>query len=81
MTKIFGHASLRGVWTLVFFAGFLFLIAFNDQYFSSAQRTSKETAILSGTISGKVFDDFNSNGAFDTASGLNSVDIGFPRLQ
>lgn len=29
-----------------------------------------------GSISGRVFQDYNSNGAYDTASGLNSIDRG-----
>ena len=62
----------------------LFLsISFSNEFYSNAQRLSKgddqkpqQESPLAGTISGKVFQDFNGNGAFDTASGLNSIDTG-----
>jgi hypothetical protein len=48
-----------------------------DPLISSAQRASKhDAAVLSGAISGRVFHDYNSNGNYDTAGGLNSVDSG-----
>lgn len=37
---------------------------------TNAQKT------LSGNITGRVFQDYNSNGNYDTASGLNSIDTG-----
>ncbi len=48
----------------------------NNLFFSNAQKAFKPTSILSGTISGRVFHDYNSNGNFDTAGGLASVDTG-----
>lgn len=33
-------------------------------------------AMMAGTISGRVFQDFNQNGVYDTASGTNSIDAG-----
>ncbi len=62
----------------------LFLsIAFSNEFYSNAQRVTKgeriapvDDAPLAGTITGKVFQDFNGNGAYDTASGLNSIDAG-----
>ena len=71
-----GRASLRGVWAIVFFALVLFAAVSNDFFFSNAQKGEREDAVLAGTISGRVFHDYNSNGAFETAGGLNSIDAG-----
>ncbi|MGD9562890.1 MAG: SdrD B-like domain-containing protein [Pyrinomonadaceae bacterium] len=54
-------------------AAVFFLLTFSNSFFpSNAQKFS----LMSGTISGRVFHDFNSNGAYDTAGGLSSVDAG-----
>jgi SdrD B-like domain/Carboxypeptidase regulatory-like domain len=74
MTKLFSPVSLRGISAIGFFAALLGVVGSTDVFFSSAQRSGKETSLLSGTISGKVFHDYNSNGVFETAGGLNSVD-------
>lgn len=54
-----------------------------DRTPSSAQRRDVNFSergstddILSGTISGRVFQDYNGNGVYDTATGLNSIDLG-----
>ncbi|CAN5445335.1 hypothetical protein BH10ACI3_BH10ACI3_07550 [soil metagenome] len=62
-------------------------ISFSKDFSSSAQTRSKGLSAavvsssdgdiaLSGTITGRVFQDFNANGVFDTASGLVSIDAG-----
>ncbi|MBP6002181.1 MAG: hypothetical protein KA746_01990 [Pyrinomonadaceae bacterium] len=58
--------------TLVFFA------AISQTFRSSAQKqeVSVDLAPEAATITGRVFQDFNSNGLYDTATGVNSIDVG-----
>jgi hypothetical protein len=74
------QARYRAYAFAALFALLCLLFITSDQFSSSAQRRlvrggPKESS-LSGTISGKVFQDYNGNGAYDTASGLNSIDAG-----
>lgn len=45
---------------------------------SSAQKAESDEAslMMAGTISGRVFQDYNGNGTYDTAAGTNSIDSG-----
>lgn len=77
MTDIFSRARLRGASVIAAVAFLVVFAASNDSYLSKAQRTNKAVvSVLSGTISGRVFDDYNSNGNFDTATGTSSIDVG-----
>lgn len=76
MSKTFNRARLRGALLFAVCAVFVLLAAASDSYLSKAQRSNKTASVLSGTISGRVFHDYNSNGSYDTAAGLNSVDAG-----
>ena len=46
----------------------------SETFRSTAQK--RELAPEAATITGRVFQDFNSNGAYDTAVGFNSIDTG-----
>lgn len=85
MSKLFGNA--RHLAALFLFALFLTATAVIWQNTSHAQKfdlASDEIyrAMLdgdapeAGTISGRVYQDFNGNGAYDTTAGLNSIDVG-----
>jgi len=66
--KIFPRLS---GWNLLFIAGLcaaVSIIILSSVNFPVVNAT--------GTISGRVFQDYNSNGAYDTTSGLNSIDRG-----
>ncbi|MEQ1922411.1 MAG: SdrD B-like domain-containing protein, partial [Pyrinomonadaceae bacterium] len=77
-------ARYRAVAVLSLIAVLFLSIVFSNEFYSNAQRlersnaaeTEKSEAAMAGTISGKVFQDFNGNGAYDTTSGLNSIDGG-----
>lgn len=51
----------------LFLAVSLLLATFSDLSFSNAQKMAGETAPLAGSFSGRVFQDFNGNGLFDSA--------------
>lgn len=58
-----------------------FCAAVTESFRSSAQRTAKTVDLApdapeAATITGRVFQDFNSNGLFDTATGTDSIDVG-----
>jgi len=86
MSKLFGNARQRAV--LLTFALFLTVTAVvlrSDE--SHAQKFESQSDDLvnvltdnmapeAGTISGRVYMDYNGNGTYDTAGGLNSVDTG-----
>ena len=75
-------ARYRAVAVLSLIAVLFLSIVFSNEFYSNAQRMKrysvasdeKSDAAMAGTISGKVFQDFNGNGAFDNTSGLNSID-------
>lgn len=72
-------ARYRAHASAALFAAICVFVITSDQFDTSAQRRilgGHGNAELSGTISGKVFQDYNGNGAYDTASGLNSIDAG-----
>ncbi|MFM9905879.1 MAG: SdrD B-like domain-containing protein [Pyrinomonadaceae bacterium] len=70
-------ARYRAVAFLSLVAVLFLSITFSNEFYSSAQqRQSRSERALSGTISGKVFQDFNGNGVFDNTTGLNSIDSG-----
>ena len=58
--------------------------AFNNLYLSSAQKTEKESVVMAATITGRVFQDFNGNGTYDTSGGTadqpSAVDVGIPNI-
>lgn len=60
------RALSRGSVKIAAAAVFLAVAVSNNLYFSSAQ---KPEAFLAGTITGRVFQDFNGNGAYDTSGG------------
>lgn len=84
MSKLFGSA--RHLAALFLFAMFLMTIAVIWQTTSHAQkfdagyeeivRVSTEMAPEAATITGRVYQDFNSNGSYDSATGINSIDVG-----
>lgn len=51
-------------------------ISFSGNFNSNAQKRSQAEAFLVGTITGRVFQDFNGNGTYDTAAGIVSIDTG-----
>ncbi len=58
-------------------------VSFSKEFNSNAQKKTEvifadSDATTAATITGRVFQDFNSNGAYDTTSGLNSIDAGVP---
>lgn len=60
-------------------------IAFSTNlFFSKAQKLNEDAAQLVGTISGRVFQDFNGNGSYDTSGGTaaapSAVDIGIANV-
>ncbi len=50
-------------------------ITFSKEITAAASSIISE-AFLSGTISGRVFQDYNANGSYDTTAGTNSIDAG-----
>ncbi|MBK9436930.1 MAG: hypothetical protein IPN51_02890 [Chloracidobacterium sp.] len=55
--------------------------AVTQSFRTSAQQTARSVELApdapdAATISGRVFQDFNSNGTYDTATGVNSIDVG-----
>lgn len=50
-------------------------IAFSDNYFSIAQKIDTTTEFLAGTISGRVFQDFNADGVFDNSGGTAAAPL------
>lgn len=71
-----GRSLPRGVVLVLFLVGVLAVAFLGEQKFSSAQNQKSSASLMAGTISGRVFHDYNSNGLYDTASGLNSIDAG-----
>jgi hypothetical protein len=84
-------ARHRSVAVFALIAALLFAVSFLQDFTSHAQRiTARPKAVdklidadtelimipLAGAITGRVFQDYNSNGLYDTASGLNSIDTG-----
>ncbi len=85
MSNLFGNS--RHLAALFLFALFLSAAAIMWQTTSHAQKfelagddysrvLTDDLAPEAGTISGRVYQDFNGNGAYDTTSGLNSIDVG-----
>src|SRR5262249_28876190 len=60
-----------GLFLLV--AAFLAVISFSDLFNTKAQRPIGKLVPLGGTISGRVFQDFNGNGLYDTSGGTDAV--------
>jgi hypothetical protein len=78
-------SKLRTFVTLVLFAVFSLAVFMSKDFSSSAQKQDSdfaadklkdEFAPEAGTISGRVYQDFNGNGLYDTASGTSSIDAG-----
>ena len=76
MFNSFNRANVRVLFAIAACVVVTAIAAVNDQFTSTAQIESKLTAVMSGTISGRVFHDYNSNGNYDTAAGLTSIDAG-----
>lgn len=85
MSKLFGDA--RHLAALFLFVLFLTATAVIWQTTSHAQKFEfagdeiaafvlDDLAPAAGTISGRVYQDFNGNGTYDTAAGVNSIDAG-----
>ena len=85
MSNLFGNS--RHLAALFLFALFLSATAIMWQTTSHAQKFElagdeysrvmiDDLAPEAGTISGRVYQDFNGNGAYDTTAGLNSIDVG-----
>lgn len=80
--RVHNFAARSRVAAIVAFAAFILVaIMLTNNFYSSAQQrengdTAKADVALTGTITGRVFQDFNGNGTFDTATGLNSIDVG-----
>jgi hypothetical protein len=53
-------------------------VSYNFSHSSAQQAQTDESGsvVLIGTLSGRVFLDYNANGVYDTAAGLNSIDTG-----
>ncbi|HLA94567.1 MAG TPA: SdrD B-like domain-containing protein, partial [Pyrinomonadaceae bacterium] len=77
MTHLYlGANARRFVFVFAAFAAITTSLLFDSQR-SEAQKFTKEiTPELVGTITGRVFQDYNSNGTYNTAAGLNSIDTG-----
>ncbi len=65
---------------IALFALLIALVSTSDSYFSSAQSKLRPAEIMAGTISGRVFKDFNGNGVYETSGGTSAqptaVDVG-----
>lgn len=70
----------RALAVTLFISGSLAIFGFSNRFFSKAQNFEKESADLAGTIRGRVFQDFNGNGVYDTSGGTaaapTAVDAG-----
>lgn len=80
-------ARQRTAGLLIFTLSLIFSAAIWQAGHSSAQKVDStltdptdnqksDLAPEAATISGRVFQDFNQNGTYDTAAGLNSIDVG-----
>ncbi len=58
--------------TIVLIAAFIALASTSDSYLSSAQMKLRPASIMAGTISGRVFQDFNGNGQYETSGGTSA---------
>ncbi len=80
MSFNFSGLSRNRLVILVFVFLAFSLEGFNDRYPSKAQKIEKQNTIMAATISGRVFQDFNSNGSYDTSGGTaeqpTAVDAG-----
>jgi len=76
ISRILSRRSIAAFTSVAF--AFVFFAAVSNTFRSSAQKqdASYEFAPEAGTMTGRVFQDFNSNGLYDTATGVNSIDIG-----
>ena len=67
--------------TSIFLAALIAVVPITDRFPTGAQKFD-EQASLAGTISGRVFQDFNGNGLFETTGGTaaapTAVDVGVP---
>jgi hypothetical protein len=80
MNNLIAPAGRKATALLTVIAGLAGIFAFSNFFYSSAQKQMGRTALLTGTISGRVFQDFNGNGAFDSSGGTaaapTAIDIG-----
>lgn len=82
MKHTFLSAQVRTLTLLSLVAAIVFAISISKDFSSSAQkledgkRDAGPEILLTGDISGRVYQDFNSNGARDTAGGNSAIDTG-----
>ena len=73
-------ARYRAIAFTILIAAILLSISFSNEIYSGAQILTGAESALTGTISGRVFQDFNENGIYDTNGGTadapESVDVG-----
>lgn len=69
MTLFNRRGLRRSPAVFLFLTASLAITSFSDYFFSNAQKVNEEEISLVGTISGRVFQDFNGNGAYDTSGG------------
>ncbi|MGQ0541715.1 MAG: SdrD B-like domain-containing protein [Blastocatellia bacterium] len=72
--------SLRQAALCLIVVALLFIAAIKESESSHAQKLSEKNLILAGNISGRVFQDFNGNGSYETSGGTaaapTAVDTG-----
>lgn len=74
----------RFYWLMATSVAFVVCLAFTHTRLSSAQKSDGQSIVLAGTIGGKVFQDFNGNGTFDTSvtipnNGFGTVGVAIDR--
>src|ERR1700712_5231475 len=69
-------ARYRALTVCALSAGLLLLIFLSEQIYTHAQVLAEGEVVAAGTISGSVFQDFNGNGTFDTATTIANTGFG-----
>jgi hypothetical protein len=80
MTRLNYGATARRIAFVVAAIAALAISFFIDSHSSKAQKIQKVDTILAATLTGRVFQDFNGSGTYDTATGLNSIDTGIANV-
>lgn len=65
--KRINRRGLRSILAATICTGVIFGVTSWNQFSSSAQKRGDDNVVMAGTISGRVFQDFNDNGSFDAA--------------
>lgn len=76
MTPQTFFARYRALPVLALVAMLMLAISFSKDFSSNAQKMSSEDALMAGAITGRVFQDFNGNGNFETTTTIANAGFG-----